>query len=99
MGEPVIAIGNPQGLGQSFSKGIVSAINRTFNDKKGNFIQIFSVWVYQNFYPVAQYKVVLAVYFKYMILVYILLKKINCYCVFLDFIYVSIHLRMSIHFY
>ena len=39
VGEPVIAIGNPQGLGQSFSKGIVSAINRTFNDKKGNFIQ------------------------------------------------------------
>ena len=39
MGEPVIAIGNPLGLGQSFSKGIVSAINRTFKDKKGNFIQ------------------------------------------------------------
>ena len=39
VGEPVIAIGNPQGLGQSFSKGIVSAINRTFQDKKGNFIQ------------------------------------------------------------
>ena len=35
----MIAIGNPQGLGQSFSKGIVSAINRTFQDKKGNFIQ------------------------------------------------------------
>ena len=39
LGEPVIAIGNPLGLGQSFSKGIVSAINRTFKDKKGNFIQ------------------------------------------------------------
>ena len=39
LGEPVFAIGNPQGLGQSFSKGIVSAINRTFKDKKGNFIQ------------------------------------------------------------
>ncbi len=39
VGEPVIAIGNPQGLGQSFSKGIVSAINRKFKDKKGNFIQ------------------------------------------------------------
>jgi len=39
VGESVIAIGNPQGLGQSFSKGIVSAINRTFQDKKGNFIQ------------------------------------------------------------
>ena len=39
VGESVIAIGNPQGLGQSFSKGIVSAINRTFKDKKGNFIQ------------------------------------------------------------
>ena len=39
VGEPVIAIGNPQGLGQSFSKGIVSAINRTFQDKKGNFNQ------------------------------------------------------------
>ncbi len=39
IGESVIAIGNPQGLGQSFSMGIVSAINRTFQDKKGNFIQ------------------------------------------------------------
>tara|TARA_B100000900_G_scaffold415566_1_gene445996 strand:- start:2296 stop:3069 length:774 start_codon:yes stop_codon:yes gene_type:complete len=39
VGESVVAIGNPQGLGQSFSKGIVSAINRTFKDKKGNFIQ------------------------------------------------------------
>jgi S1-C subfamily serine protease len=39
VGEPVIAIGNPQGLGQSFSRGIVSAINRTFKDKKGNLIQ------------------------------------------------------------
>ena len=39
VGESVIAIGNPQGLGQSFSKGIVSAINRSFQDKKGNFIQ------------------------------------------------------------
>ncbi|MDA9724625.1 trypsin-like peptidase domain-containing protein [Gammaproteobacteria bacterium] len=39
VGESVIAIGNPQGLGQSFSRGIVSAINRTFKDKKGNLIQ------------------------------------------------------------
>ena len=39
IGESVIAIGNPQGLGQSFSKGIISAINRTFKDKKGYFIQ------------------------------------------------------------
>jgi len=38
IGESVIAIGNPQGVGQSFSKGIVSAI-RTFSDKKGSFIQ------------------------------------------------------------
>ena len=38
IGESVIAIGNPQGVGQSFSKGIVSAI-RTLNDKKGSFIQ------------------------------------------------------------
>ena len=39
VGESVIAIGNPQGLGQSFSRGIISAINRTFQNKKGNFIQ------------------------------------------------------------
>ena len=39
VGQSVIAIGNPQGLGQSFSKGIISAINRTFQDKEGNLIQ------------------------------------------------------------
>ena len=39
VGETVIAIGNPQGLGQSFSIGIVSAINRQFKNKNGSFIQ------------------------------------------------------------
>ena len=35
VGETVIAVGNPQGLGQSFSIGIVSAINRQFKNKNG----------------------------------------------------------------
>ncbi|MDA9636203.1 trypsin-like peptidase domain-containing protein [SAR86 cluster bacterium] len=39
VGETVIAVGNPQGLGQSFSIGIVSAINRQFKNKNGSFIQ------------------------------------------------------------
>ena len=39
VGETVVAIGNPQGLGQSFSIGIVSAINRQFKNKNGSFIQ------------------------------------------------------------
>ena len=39
VGEQVIAIGNPQGLGKSFSMGIVSAINRQFKNVNGSFIQ------------------------------------------------------------
>ena len=39
VGEQVIAIGNPQGLGKSFSMGIVSAINRQFKNVTGTFIQ------------------------------------------------------------
>tara|TARA_B100000674_G_C37747964_1_gene872041 strand:- start:176 stop:952 length:777 start_codon:yes stop_codon:yes gene_type:complete len=39
IGETVYAIGNPQGLGQSVSMGIISAIGRKFIDKEGSFIQ------------------------------------------------------------
>tara|TARA_B100000941_G_scaffold121609_1_gene85605 strand:- start:2490 stop:3260 length:771 start_codon:yes stop_codon:yes gene_type:complete len=39
IGEAAIAIGSPKGVGQSFSKGIISAINRTLEGKRGNFIQ------------------------------------------------------------
>ena len=39
IGETVYAIGNPQGLGQSVSMGIISAIERKFVDKEGSFIQ------------------------------------------------------------
>ena len=39
VGEQVISIGNPQGLGKSFSMGIVSAINRQFKNVNGSFIQ------------------------------------------------------------
>tara|TARA_Y100001980_G_C14507290_1_gene282828 strand:- start:458 stop:1237 length:780 start_codon:yes stop_codon:yes gene_type:complete len=39
IGETVYAIGNPQGLGQSVSMGIVSAIGRKFINKRGSFIQ------------------------------------------------------------
>ena len=34
-----LLIGNPQGLGKSFSMGIVSAINRQFKNVTGTFIQ------------------------------------------------------------
>ena len=39
IGETVFAIGNPQGLGQSVSMGIISAIGRKFINKEGSFIQ------------------------------------------------------------
>tara|TARA_B100000674_G_scaffold320081_1_gene266622 strand:+ start:202 stop:975 length:774 start_codon:yes stop_codon:yes gene_type:complete len=39
IGETVYAIGNPQGLGQSVSMGIISAIGRKFINKEGSFIQ------------------------------------------------------------
>ena len=39
IGETVYAIGNPQGLGQSVSMGIISAIGRKFINKQGSFIQ------------------------------------------------------------
>ena len=39
VGEQVIAIGNPQGLGKSFSMGIVSAINRQFKNVNGSFFK------------------------------------------------------------
>ena len=39
IGETVYAIGNPQGLGQSVSMGIISAIERKFINKEGSFIQ------------------------------------------------------------